>query len=119
MYASHICRPKPEDAPIHSATTAPINDSGAATLRAANRNGHEDGHRALHEHLAGADASIERSHSAIAGSTERKPSRALMRTGKKVSSAVTITFGPCPKPIQMVRIGATAITGVDLIEEGE
>ena len=42
-YANHIVLPSPPDAPVHSATTAPINDSGAVTFNAANKYGNDDG----------------------------------------------------------------------------
>src|SRR5690606_4067748 len=106
--------PRPEEAPIHSATTAPISDSGAATLRAANRNGRAEGHRAWRKYWRGG-ASTDRNHSAMAGSTERNPSSELMRTGKKVSRAVTTTLGAGPNPSHTVRIGAMAMIGVDLM----
>src|SRR5690606_5741614 len=83
LYASHICRPRPDEAPIHSATTAPIRESGAATFSAANRNGRADGQRTWRKYWP-SGASIERNQSATAGSTDRKPSTALINTGKNV-----------------------------------
>src|SRR5690606_20162675 len=113
-YASHMRLPRPDDAPIHSATTAPISDNGATTFNAAKRNGRADGHRAWRKYCPGG-ASTDRNQSAMAGSTERNPSRELISTGKNVRRAVTTTFGAGPKPNHTVRIGAMAMIGVDLM----
>src|SRR5690606_13064459 len=104
VYASHTRLPSPDDAPIHSATTAPMTESGAATSGAAEGKRRADGQLAGRQYGRGG-ASTARNQAATAGSTDRKPPRELISTGKNVSSAVTATVGAGPNPGHTVRSG--------------
>ena len=71
---------------------------------AAKRYGKAEGSRSR-TRICGAEASSERSRSSAAGSTERSPTTAFTRVGKKVMRAATSIFGQSPKPNQIVNSG--------------
>ena len=110
LFSTRIRYPRPSEAPTHSAKTAPITESAAATFSPENRNGSAAGNWALRKrcHLF---AFRVLSRLSSSGSAARRPSIVLTAIGKKLTSTITMTFGCMSKPNQMIRSGAIAGIG--------
>jgi len=102
---------RPESAPVHSATTAPITATATAILAPLRKYGRAAGTSAR-VRVCTRLASMVRISFFSSGSTEPSPSKVLTVTGKKQTRAMIASFGPIPKPNQTTRIGAIATIGI-------
>jgi hypothetical protein len=103
-------RPRPRSAPAHSANTAPITATAAATFRPVNADGSAAGastSRSACQRVAWSDRSSRRA----SGSAARRPSYRLIVIGKKQTSATSSTLGARPKPNTRITSGAMTGTG--------